>query len=152
MINVFCCWRVVVVVFFFAASWLWYAAGQPKDGCNLHQRRNEHQLGIRGNKEQLTDLLFTYFIIITITFILIFLFTQIIYHQIIKIIYTNLIMIKFISTFNYENLNTEWTLRALSKSQNWAAGPWPDQTSCQWNRLNFQEVLLKVTISFVHNV
>ena len=27
------------------------------------------------------------------------------------------------------------TVRALSKSQNWPAGPWPDQTFWQWNRL-----------------
>ena len=34
-------------------------------------------------------------------------------------------------------------LRALSKSQNWPAGPWPDQSFWRWNRLFATVFLLK---------
>ena len=37
--------------------------------------------------------------------------------------------------FAYVNGKQLFSLRVLSTSQNWPAGPWPDQSFCKWNRL-----------------
>ena len=43
------------------------------------------------------------------------------------------------------------SLRALSKSQNWPAKRWPDQTFWQWNGL-FSRDFAENTIYFVHDI
>ena len=47
-----------------------------------------------------------------------------------------------------------WILNSLwerSKSQNWPAKPWPDQTFWQWNGL-FSRDFAEKTIHFVHDI